>query len=220
VKILFHKIITRRRQQRSKIDKSKRWLFLLEVCTRSVGLDETSSLLLDPAWKRELDLGIVHLLDQWTTTFSGFDSLASDDLDAVGSGSMSGSHVSVTLCDGSTDSEVSVLPVHVMGSRSGVVSQPDSKVLDLQGLPLLDFLHGDDLSGGLLELPELTQKVPESTLGDNGIWSEDPHSVKRSLWLIFSWCFTTNHFEFSQSSLCSHFKSLVEVNQAILAWSF
>merc|ERR1719208_426701 len=176
-----------------------------------------TSLLLDPAWERELDLAVVHLLDQRTATLASLHGLASNDLDAVGTGSVSGSHVPVTLCDSSTDSQVSVLAVHVMGARPGVVSQPDAEVLDLHWLPLLNLLHGDDLAGGLLELPELTQKVPESTLGDNGIWSEDPHSVKRSLWLIFSWCFTTNYFEFSQSSLCSHFKSLVEVNQAILA---
>merc|ERR1719445_1902314 len=108
-------------------------LFLLEVGTRSVGLDETSSLLLDPAWERELDLGVVHLLDQWTTTFSGFNGLTSDDLDAVGSGSMSGSHVSVTLGDGSTDSEVSVLPVHVVGSRSGTYLNQIPKFLTFKG---------------------------------------------------------------------------------------
>ena len=48
-----------------------------------------------------------------------------------------------------------------MGSRSGVVSQPDPEVLDLEGVLLLDLLDGDDLSGGLLELTQLTQEVPE-----------------------------------------------------------
>ena len=57
--------------------------------------------------------------------------------------------------------DTAVLPVHVVGSRSGVVSQPDPEVLDLEGVLLLDLLDGDDLSGGLLELTQLTQEVPE-----------------------------------------------------------
>ena len=44
----------------------------------------------------------------------------------------------------------------------GVVSEPDAEVLDLEGLALADRLHADDLAGGLLELTQLTQKVPKS----------------------------------------------------------
>ena len=55
------------------------------------------------------------------------------------------------------------IPVHVVGTRSGVVSQPDSKVLDLEGVLLLDLLDRDDLAGSLLELPQLPQEVPKPT---------------------------------------------------------
>ena len=48
-----------------------------------------------------------------------------------------------------------------MGSRSGIVSQPDTEVLDLEGVDLLDLDAGDDLSGGPLELTQLTQEVPK-----------------------------------------------------------
>ena len=68
---------------------------LLEVCLGSVGLEDATSLLLDPAWERELDVGVVHLLDQRTTSVLGSHGLASDDLDGVSSGSVSGSHVPV-----------------------------------------------------------------------------------------------------------------------------
>jgi len=44
----------------------------------------------------------------------------------------------------------------------GIVSEPDTEVLDLEGLPLGDLLNTDDLSGGLLELAELTEEVPEA----------------------------------------------------------
>ena len=52
-----------------------------------------------------------------------------------------------------------------MGSRSGIITKPDSKVLDLQGVLLPDLLNGDNLSGGLLELTELTQEVPKPKQG-------------------------------------------------------
>ena len=48
-----------------------------------------------------------------------------------------------------------------MGSGSGVVSDPDTEVLDDKRVLLLDLLDRDDLSGGLLELTQLTQEVPE-----------------------------------------------------------
>ena len=54
---------------------------LLEICSRSVGLDQSSSLLLDSAGQWELDLGVVHLLDQRTTTFAGCHWLTSDNVD-------------------------------------------------------------------------------------------------------------------------------------------
>ena len=40
---------------------------LLEVSLGSVGHNQAASLLLDSAGQRELDLGVVHLLDQGTT---------------------------------------------------------------------------------------------------------------------------------------------------------
>ena len=57
--------------------------------------------------------------------------------------------------------QVTVFAVHVVGTGTGVVSQPDAKVLDFQGLLLHDFFNTDNLAGGLLELPQLTQKVPK-----------------------------------------------------------
>ena len=75
---------------------------------------------------------------------------------------MASAHVAIALGDGSADGQVSVLAVHVVGSGPGVVSEPDAEVLDLEGLPLDDLLNADDLSGGLLELAELAQEVPET----------------------------------------------------------
>ena len=44
-----------------------------------------------------------------------------------------------TRCHSPSHSHVTVLPVHVMGSTARVVTQPNTKVLDLQGLLLVNL---------------------------------------------------------------------------------
>ena len=65
------------------------------------------------------------------------------------------------------------LPVHVVCSRSGVISEPDTEVLDFQRVLLLDLLARHDLSGGLLELTKLTKEIPKPnrTFSINQLWS-------------------------------------------------
>ena len=102
---------------------------LLEVSAWPVCLGESSSLFLDPARQRELDLGVVHLCDQGTAALPSFNNLTPsntkctniprhnyylpNNLDGVGSGSVPSSHVPVALGDGGGDSEVPVFAVHV-----------------------------------------------------------------------------------------------------------
>merc|ERR1712015_509498 len=138
---------------------------LLKVGVGPVSLDHAASLLGNPAWKGELNLAVVHLGDQGTSALASRHNLAPNDLDGVGPGPVSCAHVAVALGDGRAHSQVPVLAVHVVGSRPGIITKPDSEVLDLQRLLLADLLHGDDLAGGLLELPELPEEVPETGLG-------------------------------------------------------
>ena len=42
----------------------------------------------------------------------------------------------------------------------GVITKPDTEVLDLKRLLLTDLLNRDDLTSGLLELPQLPKEVP------------------------------------------------------------
>ena len=63
-----------------------------------------------PAGQRELDLAVVHLGDKGPPALAGGHGLAPDDLDGVGPGSVSGSHVSVALGDGAVHGQVTVLP--------------------------------------------------------------------------------------------------------------
>ena len=120
----------------------------------------------------------MHLGDQRSPALSCWHHLAPNDLDCVSPGPVPGAHVAVALRDGRAHGEVPVLAVHVVCSRPRVVPgkkkcgekrpkskeltpQPDSEVLDLQGLLFSDFLHRHNLSSGLLELSQLSKEVPE-----------------------------------------------------------
>jgi hypothetical protein len=59
---------------------------LLEVGGRPVGLDEGSSLLLDSARQRELDLGVMRLGEQRAAALASGHCLAADNLDGMCAG--------------------------------------------------------------------------------------------------------------------------------------
>jgi len=180
-------------------------MILLEVSCWSVSLSQSTSLLLDPASQGELDLGVVHLCHEWAAALAGLNNLTPDDLDSVSPGSVPGSHVPVALGDSGRDGQVPVLTVHVVGAGPGVVSQPDTEVLDLKWLPLPDLLDRHDLSSSLLELPELPQEIPETRLGNDLVGGENSHPVERSDWLTLSGELASDDTVFFKCSLALHF---------------
>ena len=60
-------------------------------------------------------------------------------MDRPEAGTVAGSHVLVEGLDGIRTAELTELLVHVVGSGAGVVAEPDTEVLDLQGLLLMDL---------------------------------------------------------------------------------
>ena len=105
--------------------------------------------------ERELESWLEELLDvRPPDVFLLLNLGNSEDLDIPKSGSVSGSHVLVHGLDGLGSGKSSELLDHlenqscycvhtnttyVVGTGSGVVSEPDSKVLDLQWLLLVDL---------------------------------------------------------------------------------
>jgi len=83
------------------------------------------------AGQRELDLAIVKLFHMGSSALVGLQHIDLDDLNAVGPGSVAGTHVTIALGDGGRDGQVTVLAVHVVSAAAGVVAQPDAEVLDL-----------------------------------------------------------------------------------------
>jgi len=75
---------------------------------------------------------------------------------------MSGRHILVKCLDGICPAHFAILLVHVVGARSRIITNPDAKVLDLEGSLLVDDVQGDDLTIGLLDFAKLHQKVPEA----------------------------------------------------------
>lgn len=74
---------------------------------------------------------------------------------------MTGSKLIVHLFNSFGETDSTVLLVHVVGSRPGVVSDPDTVVLDDARVLLEHFGDGNELSVGAFYTAKLAHKVPE-----------------------------------------------------------
>lgn len=96
-------------------------------------------------------------------------------------------HISIALSDCTSDGQVTVLTVHVVCTRTRIVTQPDAEILDLLGRALVLALDRDNLTGCLLEFAQLAEEIPEAGLGDNVVGCEDDHLEQRRVLLLFRW---------------------------------
>jgi len=118
---------------------------------------------------------------------------------------MASTHISVALSDGAVGLRVSVFTVHVVSSRSRIVSNPDAEVLDETGSLFGDLLHGNDFSGGLVDLLVVRNKVPESRFGSNWVRREKSDSVDRWMRLSVRRQLSASNDELAEIALCLHF---------------
>lgn len=124
--------------------------------------DLLARLLVDAVGQRELEVLGEELLDVWSAEIIGLLDLNDlEDLNGPEARSVTGSHVLVESLDSGDTGHLTVLLVHVVGAGARVVLDPDTEVLDLLGLLLVDLVYGDDLTVGLLDLAELAKEVPE-----------------------------------------------------------
>lgn len=63
-------------------------------------------------------------------------------MDRPEAGAVAGGHIGVEGLDGVCPGHLTVLAVHVVGAGAGVVADPDTEVLDLLGVLLVDLAHG------------------------------------------------------------------------------
>ncbi len=126
----------------------------------------------------ELDLGVMELLDVWTSALLGWYCLHLHDLDTRSPCSVTGTHVTVALCDSTSSGQITVLSVHVVRSTPWVVSKPDAEILDLCWLGLIDLPTGDNFPFGLLDFLQFLDEVPKAGLGGHMVWCKDAHLVE------------------------------------------
>jgi hypothetical protein len=121
-------------------------------------------------------------------------------VDRPEAGSVAGGHIGVEGLNGVCPRHLTILLVHVVGARPRVVTDPNTKVLDPQGVLLLDLsklldgivrcaacglilppylLDRHNLASGLLDLPQATQEIPVSRLGNRNVRGKNDHAVKR-----------------------------------------
>ena len=93
----------------------------------------------DAVGQGELDTGNQDLLDVGATNISVGDLGNTDDLDGARAGTVAGSHVRVASLNSGVAGQLTVLLVHVVGAGAGIVTDPDTEVLDLKGLLLVDL---------------------------------------------------------------------------------
>jgi len=129
-------------------------------------------------WQRKLQPGNEQLPDIGTTNVCRLDLLNADDVDRREACAMARRHVLVTGIDSIDSGQLAILLVHVMCARTRVISNPDAKILDLERLPLAYLADGHDLTGGLLDLLQLLEEVPEAALGNDSIGTKNPHLVQ------------------------------------------
>lgn len=106
------------------------------------------------------------------------------NVDVSKSGSVSSSQILVHGLNGTDSGDISVFLVHVVDTRSRLVSDPDTEGLDLGWGLLRDGVDGDNLTGSLLGLVQLLQEVPVTRLGNNSVRSKDSHSEQLWLWHV------------------------------------
>ena len=157
--------------------------------------------LLDAVGKRELEATDSQLLDVLALDVLSLLKLNNlEDVDRSKSRSVAGSHILVKSVNGSSTGELTVLLVHVVGTGTRVVTDPDTEVLDLVGSLLVNLVDGDNLTSSLLNSSELGQEVPESRLGNDSVGSKDSHTVELGLRLALGRETTANNLVFIETT--------------------
>lgn len=120
-----------------------------------------------------------------------------DDLHGLSSGTVLTGKVDVKLGNGAVKSVCAVLLVHVDGVRAGLVSENNAVVLDVIGILLEDLACGNDFTLDLADLVLALHVVPELGAGENGVTSEDAHSEKLGVRILFAGEGSADHVELS-----------------------
>lgn len=108
---------------------------------------------------------------------------------------MISAHFHVHLTDGSVESGVSVLLIHVVHVGSGLIFNDDSEGFNVSWLSFEDFVYRENLSLSALGLEKSSQMIPELRLGDDVAPCEESQCIDFGLGVLFSGGFSTHYEE-------------------------
>lgn len=115
----------------------------LEESGWASGLEGRTELLgrwaVDAVQQTELDVVGVELLGVDALGLGGLEDGGLDDLDRRAASAVAGGEISIHLLDGASEGDVTVLLVHVVGTRAGVITDPEAEVLDVVRVLLEDL---------------------------------------------------------------------------------
>jgi len=153
-------------------------------------------------WKFDLALGKLRTIGplEFSRTKSG----SSDNLDGTGTAAMTACHLIVELRDSTRELNITVLAVHVVGSRPRVITKPNAVVLHAARVLFDDFNAVKNLACGLLHFTELTHEVPKLGLGRDWVRSEDDHTVRLRVWVFVGASLAADHLILTHLSRRSH----------------
>lgn len=160
----------------------------------------------DAVGKRELHvcLGKLHTIDTFQVLSA--DGGCSDNLDGSWASAVTTGHFIIQLRDSSSQRNVSEFAVHIVGTRTGGITKPDTVVLD-NSVILFNNLHNvQDFTRGLLHLSELMHVIPELGLGDDCVGGKDDHPVSFRVWDISSRGLAAHNLKLLHNSGDSHSK--------------
>lgn len=108
----------------------------------------------------------MELLDVGTLGVSSLHGGSLNNRDAAVTDTMAGTHFLVELLNGTVEGDITVLLVGVVDTSTGVVTNPNAKVLNSGRVLLEDFIDSQNLTIGLLYTPQFPQEIPvEKWLG-------------------------------------------------------
>ena len=152
--------------------------------------------------QRESEFLVEELLHVWATALAALDNGSADNLEGLGTDTVTSGHFLVKGSDGFSKRSATELLVHVVCTGTGVVTEPDTKVLDNIGLLFKELTDVYNFTVGSLQVVVSLDKVPEFRLCYQAIGSKDLHSVELALWVLLGRNSTSDHFVLVELLCC------------------
>ena len=142
------------------------------------------------------------MLVNFTAELCSLDNTSVEDPDGWATCTVTGSHFGVHLVNSTVKGNITIFTVHVVGTRTGVVTDGDTVVLNLGLLVFQDFFTLENFASGGLGLVKHSQKVPEAGNRNWLVLCKDLHTEDLWCGVLCSWAVTADNFIETVKGLC------------------